>query len=209
MPWDWNAWPARALDEIQDMFVRSVIDSIRRLEEGDARATQLHLGAGASRFWVTRHRRSGEQAFRNSNVGEIDRLYGLRVVHDRILDRTISTGDFRSEMRVVSDGGGSESIEMRAEDHPERLSYQVEFRTRLGESRSRRFSYALIDRQLHEDGRPMTTAELNRPRPLPSEERAAAAAAMVADQQNRIAEARASKPVVRREMSELMIAWNS
>ncbi len=206
MSWDWNAWPARALDEVQDMFVHSVIDSIRRLGESNVRATQLHLGDGANRFWLARQRRSGEQAFRNSNVGEIDGLYGLRVLHDRSLDqRTNHPRDFESEMRVVSDGGGSDRIIMRAQSHPDALHYHIEFRTRLGESRSRRFSYAHIDRQLHEDGRPMTTAELNRPRPLPSEE--ARIAAGMAAHQSRVENAK--KSIIKREMSELMIAWNS
>ncbi len=221
MPWDWNAWPARALDEVQDMFVHSVVDSIRRLEEGDARAVQLHLGEGASRFWATRHRRSTEPEFRNSNVGEIDRLYGLRVVHDRILDRRgLLNGDFESEMRVVSEGGGSERIIMRAESHPERLHYQIEFRTRLGESRSRRFSYAHINQQLREDGRPIAPNVA-----ADSPARAATLTDMQRQQlANRLATPRQQaplgdntsgesapkrKPAVKREMSELMIAWNS
>lgn len=206
--WDWNRWPARALDEVRDMFLRSVMDVIHSVEARRQRPSSIHLGAGASRFWQARHDRLSRRDIEHGIAAEIDRIYGLSVFHDRLIDRTIQgVGQFDSEIRIVSDGFGSDAIRMRAMNEPERARFTVEFRA-ANFAQNRHFAYAMFE---HQYG--------SQPSQAPEPTRANS------DHESRIRDLRGLLggritppttptrpgpiPVARPAMSDLMIAWNT
>jgi len=206
--WDWSRWPARSLDEVQGMFIDSILGCVRRMEDRRITPIEIHLGAGSSNFWRTRHRRSREREFSHSNVGEVDRLFGMTVVHNSSLDRTLRTsGDFESEVRLVSEGYGSEAVRMVGQDHPDRLSYLVEFRGPLSDRRSRSFSYSTFEREagFAPGFAPGIVAPPSRPT-RGSMDDIARVRGILNDRMNAPVQAKAiQKP----KMSDLMIAWNT
>lgn len=190
---DWDRWPVRALDEIHGMFIQTLIDSIRFMEDHRARPTALHLGYGFSLFWRARHRRSSGLMVRDG-----DSIYGLPMIHDRLLDgRLADAHTYMSEVRIVSDGFGSERIMMTVLNDPTRLCYEVGFRSVApgsGVSSRRVFSYAMIQNGQAAEAiaAPSTRMQewTDRPR-----------------MHGLVAERQKERSQPRREMSELRIAW--
>lgn len=222
--WDWREWPTSGLDRIWHMMLEVMIDCIRGIEEQRLTPGRILVGPAAMRFWRERNHR--QHALRFSQGVAPDSFYGVELVEDRLLDRTMSHGaDFSSEMRFMT---GREytsrpvTAMLSGLNDPVRLAYVIRVGSTLRQRHEQVFGYAHMAQMLAQEGRapsPRVSSvaltddgqSLRR-----TQQSAAAAIRSDADQSAFLAYGRgtdrpvapaAPRPRPRPEMTPLRIAW--
>jgi hypothetical protein len=128
---DWNAWPTRALETIQNgLLRRALMESIRAMEEQRVMPTELLFGRGMSNFWWT-IAMNRARYMHHPNMIERDQFFGMPIMHSAFPDPTPSRNDqalgldFDSEIRLVARGFGSMPCRMQVLNNPLRMNYEV------------------------------------------------------------------------------------
>lgn len=190
-----RAWPERALETIEEMIRTSLIECLQGFEHEGQRVTAILMSRPMTdawrAIWDRRERYQLGPASGGPAVRESAMFFGTPITTDRSLDpRGGRQGDdLVGNIRVVSDGHGSDPVEVEIRNRPDALRYDIQVRSRH-QTRRQSFTYAYVreaSRVAHENER----------REMPVQN--------VTTGEYQAQEAkRMPRP---REMSDLMIAW--
>lgn len=125
MPWDWNVFPQRALDQVFDLTRRVILNAMSDMESYRISCNRIVMGRGAHEFW--RAKFGNRARYGSGTVAEIGQFYGALIIPDHFLDRptVVGGGDFISDIRLLSDGQGSRTCSIAGKNLPQNLSVEI------------------------------------------------------------------------------------
>lgn len=202
-------WPSRALETVYQMVRHSLFDAMREMEDRRVQPSAILMSRDFREFWDAHHRMNNMYMPTAQFSAEIGAFYGVPIHTDRFLDqRAGQNGHTVADARVVAHGYGSVPVRLEVLDMPDRLAYGVEVQAGLDRMMRRReqISYnvmrqdrpAVITPEQHE-ARLRRLNEMDRMvrevRPM--------------QHSDVVISGYEAKRQPKKEMSDLLIAWNT